>query len=853
MTRVHTRVVWQWRDGVLVELPEEGESYEYEGPVALCGAGTPVSRITHYRGRSDTGTVDGTPTWIAAEDTSFSVTPGTAFRIRIGAENTGTASDTITQPDTTSGIQRCGHNNLAFTGLVNVINGADAGSSADAANVTTQRLTSGTGTFATGSGGYDESESLSCAVANGAFTEVEFGVVLTGGASTAGVGGGETWTFQVGGLTNAAANTPTFTTADTNGSDFQHGNQLGGAGQAVANSANISMTTAAAARASNLVVVAVTCDNNGTTDADHSEVTGVTFDGTAMTKAVEFTNGEALAQAGVTVSVWWLQIGGSDVSAGATVTATFATNTTNGDANAIVAREFVVASGKTVSVEAVNSAATDAAITPASIDATTANIECLRVAAHAVESGPAANDQADDIRASNSTWSLWWTSGALVRASALAIGNTAVAIQVEAKISTGTGAASAPSNVLGAARDWASAYVAFRADTGTDFEDGAGSANVDVVSTATGESTSAQPGSANADFAATATGASIADAAGAAVIDFAASAGGDGQTSLDGAANVDFSSAATGAPLFNGAGSANVDFSSAAVGESTSAQPGSANVDFSSAGIGESTNAQAGDANVDFSAAATGAPLADAAGSANVDFDAAGQSPQDGGDAAGDANVDFAATAAGESTADASSSVNVDFASAAVGAPLADADGSANVDFASAAVGISTADADGSANVDFAASAAGDGETSLEGAANVDFSTATVGAPLADASGAAVVDFASAAVGESFTDAVGAANIDFAMDGVIQAGDAAGDANIDFAADAAGDALGEGVGEAVIDFDVAAISEFDSVIDAAGDAVVLDFDAAAVGKISRRPNETIHTRIRSGRGFTEAA
>lgn len=36
--KIYTKAVWQWRpDGSVVEVPEECESFEYEGPLALCG------------------------------------------------------------------------------------------------------------------------------------------------------------------------------------------------------------------------------------------------------------------------------------------------------------------------------------------------------------------------------------------------------------------------------------------------------------------------------------------------------------------------------------------------------------------------------------------------------------------------------------------------------------------------------------------------------------------------------------------------------------------------------------------------------------------------------------------------
>lgn len=424
------------------------------------GASTPVSRVVHYRHRTDTGTVDASPTWAANEDTSAALTPGTNYRTRVSVENTGTASDTITTPR----FSRCGFTDESYTNLAQILNGADAGASADATNVTVQRLTSGTGSFATGTAGYDENEVLSCAVANGNFTEVEWGWVMTGGASTAGAGGGETWTAIVQGLTNSPAVTITWTTPDTNGSDFQHGNQLGGATQKVADSASISMTTAADIRANYLCVVAVVCDNNGTTDGDFSEVSGVTVGGVAATKAVEYTNGQAAAQAGVTTSIWWLQHS-SQINSGSTITATFTNATTNGDANVIQAREYIVASGKTVTVAATNGAATDAATQPTALDATTANVECLRVCAVGYEDGETAGSakEQEQTKATNNTWSIWWTNGRLVRGTGSA--TTDVSCQVEATISTGTGASSQIGPpLLATATDFAAAYVAFRAD-----------------------------------------------------------------------------------------------------------------------------------------------------------------------------------------------------------------------------------------------------------------------------------------------------------------------------------------------------------------------------------------------------
>jgi hypothetical protein len=564
------------------------------------GASTPTSRVVHYRIRTDTGTVDGTPTWAAAEDTAGSVTVGTAFRIRMSVENTGTASDTITAPvasGVNDGILRVsGVTEASFAQYDQVINGADAGSSADATDVTTQRLTSGAGSFATGTAGYDENETLSCAVAAGAFTEVEFGVVLTGGPSTIGVGGGETWTFCPGGLTTVAAQVPSFTTPHTNGSDFTHGNQLGQQVQASANATTITLTTTAAASSGNLVVAVVTCDNNGTTDGDLSEISGVTIGGVAATKAVEYTNGQGTAQAGVTVSIWYLQLA-SNLASSSSIVATFTTNTTSGDKNTIWAREYTVASGKTVSVEATNGQATDAATQPTSLNATTSNIECLRLCAHSCEGG-GLGDGGNAVRASNSSWSLWWTAAVGLRAQT---GSTAtdVCSIVEATISTGTGSASQIGAITSAA-DWASAYVAFRADAGANFEDG------DLSATGTG--TASLVGASTAVATASATGTGTATLVSSADDTKPFSMTGTGTATLVGASQADSTFAATGTGTATFVGASSSDASLAATGTGDAAFISSADdtKPFSMTGTGTATFTGASQADSVLSATGTG-------------------------------------------------------------------------------------------------------------------------------------------------------------------------------------------------------------------------------------------------------
>lgn len=421
------------------------------------GSSSPVSKEVHFRIRTDTGTVDASPTWVVGvnEDQACPLPVGSNFRVRVSVQNTGTAADTITTPI----FSRCGYAGATFATLANVINGADASSSVDATAVTVQRLTSGAGAFETGAAGYDENESLSTAVTNGKFTEVEQALVLTGGASTIGVGGGETWIMSLQGLTTAADHPVTWLTYDTGGSDFNPVANLGVFGQRVADSASITLTTIAAASAGNLVVVTVGCDNNGTGDADYSEISGVTINGETATKAVEYTNGQGAAQGGATVSIWWKVLAGA-AAQGSSIVASFTTPATNGDVNIIAARAFTVAAGKTVSVAATNQAATDGAAAP-SLDATTTNIECLRVRATAFEgnSAGAAGASGQAILATNNKWSLWWSPGNFCGTE-----QTVLALATESTISTGTGDASQFVTGL-TTSDNASAYVAFKATT----------------------------------------------------------------------------------------------------------------------------------------------------------------------------------------------------------------------------------------------------------------------------------------------------------------------------------------------------------------------------------------------------
>jgi hypothetical protein len=156
---------------------------------------------------------------------------------------------------------------------------------------------------------------------------------------------------------------------------------LGSVGIKTANQSSAALTTTATAEAGNLVVFLVAVDNHGTTDADHSEVSGVVDSaGNTYTKAKEFTNGDGAAQAGVTVSVWYKKLT-TQLDSGGTITASF-TNNTSRDASALSAWEFTIAGDP--AVEATNQLAVEGL--GWSLDATTSNISCLRVLGVGTES-----------------------------------------------------------------------------------------------------------------------------------------------------------------------------------------------------------------------------------------------------------------------------------------------------------------------------------------------------------------------------------------------------------------------------------------------------------------------------------
>lgn len=228
---------------------------------------------------------------------------------------------------------------------------------------------------------------------------------------------------------------------------FGDGGQIASGGSTANNQTNLTVATTAAVSAGDLVVVAVTVDNQNATGGDQGDVSGVTIGGVGLTKGRQ--NAQAIAaQTGAAVSLWYGQPGA--LSSGVNIIATFA-NATTSDASALSARKFTVPSGATITLAGTN-ATTGTTTNPGSLDFTGANVAHLRIRAIGCEF-----DSTQALTVTGS-WTAW-TEGA----SSASGTTTEQVIEVEHRIVTGTTGASAPT--LGSACDSASVYLAFTETT----------------------------------------------------------------------------------------------------------------------------------------------------------------------------------------------------------------------------------------------------------------------------------------------------------------------------------------------------------------------------------------------------
>lgn len=127
---------------------------------------------------------------------------------------------------------------------------------------------------------------------------------------------------------------------------FASGGSLG-TNQEKTSDTSLVLTTTADLTAGEFGVIGLALDNINTTDADHSEITGVVDSaGNTWAKLAEYTNGNGAAASGATVSVWGV-VAGSTLASGGTITVTTSANTT---AKCIFGHRFTIGAGNDVEV-----------------------------------------------------------------------------------------------------------------------------------------------------------------------------------------------------------------------------------------------------------------------------------------------------------------------------------------------------------------------------------------------------------------------------------------------------------------------------------------------------------------------
>lgn len=218
-----------------------------------------------------------------------------------------------------------------------------------------------------------------------------------------------------------------------------------------ANQASLVLTTATTAGAiGDLAVLMYAVDNNQTTDGDEGAVTAVSDSaGNVWLKAKEFTNGQALAQAGATVGMWYSNLKVA-LAIGATVTMTFS-NATSRDASAASLAYFTKAANTNVGIEGIPTTLASDAVLAGSLNCTlNAFITCLRIRAIASEA---------TVTTALTPTSFWAVLQQAVASSGTAA--TSMGIRAEYIINATDTQNSQPTAGAGAV-DGASIYVAFK-------------------------------------------------------------------------------------------------------------------------------------------------------------------------------------------------------------------------------------------------------------------------------------------------------------------------------------------------------------------------------------------------------
>lgn len=206
-------------------------------------------------------------------------------------------------------------------------------------------------------------------------------------------------------------------------------------------------TDTTGAVAGDFAVLLIAVDNDQFGDGDEGAVVGITDNaGNTWRKAVEFTNGQGLLEAGTTCGMWFSNLT-ANLPIGSTVTIDLSTVR---DAFAVTLHYFTKTATLDGAVEGTPGTLADDNAAAGSLDVTTSNIACLRIRATASESN------------STTVWTKTAAFDAVLTQLVTVIGgpNFNQGIRAEYDVSTGTGQASAPTGGAGAV-DNASVYVAF--------------------------------------------------------------------------------------------------------------------------------------------------------------------------------------------------------------------------------------------------------------------------------------------------------------------------------------------------------------------------------------------------------
>ena len=211
----------------------------------------------------------------------------------------------------------------------------------------------------------------------------------------------------------------------------------------------ISLTASSTITAGTYVLVAVGKNNSSTTDGDNSEVTGVTNGGAGNTfsKVAEFTNSEAAAAAGATISVWGLAVQ-TQINTGGLIIASLSVTSA---ATVMTGHKFDFGAGNTITRPGLQTLAADNVSNPGSMTISgLANNEYLFCRWIAKE------NEAATAMAATTGYTLF-TNAQTVGG----LGTSNIGVRGEFRVLTGTGDTSDPQNTI-ALPDWASVYFALK-------------------------------------------------------------------------------------------------------------------------------------------------------------------------------------------------------------------------------------------------------------------------------------------------------------------------------------------------------------------------------------------------------